>query len=107
MLENKQPNHDLGRSLPPTPCPALQAAARLCLQNTFDQLLVIEQSIGRAHPRFPEIIYFLSQNTGPQGRLVVTSTDQRNKRRTEYFSRYLADHCLKTLIRTHQFCAGK
>jgi hypothetical protein len=42
------------------------SGARLCLEDTLDQLLVIEQSIGRAHPRFPEVIYFLSQNTGPQ-----------------------------------------
>jgi hypothetical protein len=36
------------------------------IEGTLDQLLAIGQSISRAHPRLPEVIYFLGQNTGPQ-----------------------------------------
>jgi hypothetical protein len=75
MLEDEKPKHYLGRCLLPATRPAFQTAARLCLENALNQLLIIEQSIGRAHPGFPEIIHLFGQNSGPQRRLMVTSAD--------------------------------
>jgi hypothetical protein len=107
VLEDQKPKHHLSRSLPPTPSPTVQPAACLCFENTLDQLLVVKQSIRRAHPWLPEIIHLFGQNPGPQRRLMVTSPNHRNKRRTKCFARYSADCIPKTLIGSRQFCAGK
>jgi hypothetical protein len=107
MLEYQKPKHYFGGCLPPPPCPALQKTLRLRLEHTLDQLLIIEQPIGRSHPGFPEIVHLLGQNSGPQRRLMVTRANHRNRRRMECFGRYSPDSKPKTLIRTRQFCAGK
>ena len=73
VFEQQHAQHDFGRGLGPTAATALGAALSLCFVNAVQQLVIVEQLVDLAHPRFPKIGHFRGQQTVPQTRLGVFS----------------------------------
>jgi hypothetical protein len=69
MLQQQQPQRDLGWRLRPAARAAVLMTLTLCIINAVNQLLVIEQLVGFHHPRLPQSPNVPGHHAFPQSSL--------------------------------------
>src|SRR5271157_2860398 len=75
VLQDQHAQGYFRRRLPPSPRAAPPMPFPLRLVDSCQQFLVLQQLIHHAHPRFPQLGYFLGKQSFPQTRLLVPQLD--------------------------------